>query len=251
MQELKEAILKTLVFFDLNNHPLTIAEIYTYLFKTEGLEDSTADNLYRGLEGLVADAKIAQIDGFYFLAGREEIVKDRLAAYPLYFDRIQKTAKKILLLRYVPYIRGIAVGGSLAGMYSNPISDIDFFVIVRPGRIWLGRLLLSFATHLMGVRRYGNHVANRICLNHYIVSGLKLPSDHTIYSAVEYASLLVLLNKEEFDRFLSRQDWMNDHLYSAPKESAGSVFTTKRSLFFQPLLETVLDILGAQFLEKL
>lgn len=203
------------------------------------------------LSDLISEGQIESRMGFYFLPGRAKLVTERMRAYAIYLDRIQKTSRFILILRCIPFIRGIAVSGSLAGMYAGDESDIDFLVITKKGRIWLARLFLSFITQVLGIRRYGKHISKRICLNHYIVEDYVLPSDHNVYTALEYASLLVLLNPEVFGRFLQNQIWLSNFLANPPQNLSVSIYTRRASRYFQPSLEFLINILGGFIWEKL
>lgn len=57
--------------------------------------------------------------------------------------------------------------GSLAEGRATNESDIDFFVQVEPGHIWVTRALVTLFIELAGIRRTDEKVAGRICLNWY------------------------------------------------------------------------------------
>ena len=247
----KNSIIKTLKYFDLHNHPLTLLEVQRFLLSDGWAKRPRLDEIFNDLEDLIGEKVVVEENGFFALYGRQELFEKRYRAYPIYFARIFKTARVVKILRYVPFVRGIAVSGSLAGMYSNEQSDIDFLVIVRKNRIWLARLFLSAVTQALGVRRHGENISNRICLNHYVAEDCILENDRTTYSAVEYASLLCLFNPAVLDDFLKKQIWLGNFLVFPPCEVSRSVYTVKPSRILQPALEFLIDILGGNFWERL
>ena len=58
-------------------------------------------------------------------------------------DRILPVAQRMArLIGSFPFIRGVFVSGSLSKHSMKADSDIDFFLITEPGRLWLARTLL-------------------------------------------------------------------------------------------------------------
>ena len=80
----------------------------------------------------------------------------------------KKAVKVVKVLRYVPFVRMIALCDNNGFLNTKKESDIDFFVITGAGQIWLTRFLVSLITQIMGVRRQGQKIDDRICLSFYI-----------------------------------------------------------------------------------
>lgn len=78
---------------------------------------------------------------------------------------ITKAQRYAELLGRVPFVEKVSLTGSLAEGRGTPSSDIDFFVQVSRGRLYVTRLLATVLIHLLGVRRHGDQIAGRICLN--------------------------------------------------------------------------------------
>ena len=205
------------------------------------------DEIFIKLRQLVETGEVEEENGFYCLSGRREIIERRLANYPFYLERVIRAARLIKWVKYIPYIRSVLLSGSTAGMHGGPKSDIDFIVIVKPGRIWIARLLLTGFMQFLGVRRYGDKITDRICLSHYIVDG---ESFETRYRPLDYATMLCMLNFEVASAFLARQKWLQGFLQTMP-EMPISVLTQTKSAILQPLLELIFEVLGAKYWDKL
>ncbi len=190
---LREAIIKTIVFFDLFEYPLTPLEISNYLDRRINLEEIT---LFLNNSNI-----ISQKNGFYFLAGREEILTTRAKRYNYTNRKIKIARRFISLFRFLPFIRTVALANSIGDHNLRDGSDIDLFVISASRRIWLSRLFLAGAAKILGRRPTIHRKQDKICLSFYI------STDHLDLSDLELAggdpyfnywqrSLFLLYNRE-------------------------------------------------------
>lgn len=72
------------------------------------------------------------------------------------------------LLRVVPFVRMAAVSGGLSFGLANKGSDIDIFVITRPGRLYTARFFMNALLMMFGVRVFGENKASRFCLSFFV-----------------------------------------------------------------------------------
>ena len=93
---------------------------------------------------------IEEFRGFYFLKGRKDLVDRRIQCDKNSAVKFEIAQKAALWLKYVPFVRMIAVTGTLAMKNCEKNSDIDFFVVLEKGRIFTGRLLVTLIVHLLG-----------------------------------------------------------------------------------------------------
>lgn len=225
---LADQILKTLKYFDVQDHPLTLLEIQKYLLREGdyaglGAERQKTKFVSAGeiqeclQEQLMAEvqgpAKVQSFLGFYFLAGRQEIAELRWQNNLYAVPRLKRAKKYLKYIRHIPFISAVAMAGSEALNNSRQGSDIDLLVLTQPNRIWLGRLLLTFYFQIFGVRRYGEKVANRFCLNHYIQEGKTVSHERHVYTAVEYVSLIPFFGGDKIYQFQNNNlQWIREYL---------------------------------------
>jgi len=133
----------------------------------------------------------------------------------------------------------IGATGSLATNNAAPKSDIDFFIIATPKRIWLCRLICSFVTHIAGIRRYGTHIQDRICLNYY-VSGDNLELHvKNLSNAHTYASLIPILDtRGHYKAFQEQNKWMKQYLTRFPWNHAHSKWYQEKTAMAKKLSRT-------------
>ena len=251
MLELKENILATLAYYDIFDFPLKTEEIFERLTNFKHLYISTALQLYsykeiqKGLDQLVIDRAISIREGYYFLDDREYLVPLRLKREKI-AKRKWRIAKRVIWrLRFVPYLRAVFASGSLAMRNTDELSDLDVLIVVRPGRIWLTRLLITAMLSILRVRRRGRDriAPDKICLNHYITDkSLRIPFK-SIYTAQTYTNLASMYVSDQLliENFMNANEWVLDYVYSW---NIKSVCTKSQQTMLARAAEWFLEILG-------
>ena len=225
---LKNRILETLRFFDLQDYPLTLLELQSFLLpekegyvgqldvqhelQGEGFakpEDRiTASNILKCLDSeLGGEMKCHR--GFYCLRGRGEIVRQRLLNYLFGIFRERRIRRFGWGLKFIPFVRGVSLAGSQVMGQQKKESDIDLFIVTDNQRMWLARTLVTAYFQVLGLRRHGPKVANRFCLNHYVAGGKKISQHRNFYTALEYAKLRPLVYASGQAEFIkANQEWL-------------------------------------------
>lgn len=211
-------VLNTIIYFDIFDYPLTINEIYTYLY-TGGM-DVTPFSSQEIDDIFISSEKLKKIittqSGFYFLKNREEIVKIRLDRYNIADKKFKIAKRAIWVLKFLPFIKMIAVCNNLAYQNAKSESDIDFFIITAKNRIYLVRFCVSV---LLGLFRFrGENKTDRICLSFYTTednmdfSNLPIAAED-IYLNFWLATLWPSYVRENFyEKFLEKNVWLKKYL---------------------------------------
>lgn len=169
------------------------------------------------LKYMVETGQLSEIKGYFTLPGREPLAETRKARKFIAEKFWNRTKLYGTYMRSVPFTKMIAVCNNLA--YDNPseTSDIDLFIVVRPGRMWLARLLITLILHFYGVRRHGNKVAGRFCLSFFVTSDkidmreFELPGEDP-YLAYWAKNLRPIVGEKEYLRFQElNHDWLADY----------------------------------------
>jgi hypothetical protein len=263
---LKNRILSTLKFFDLQDIPLTLLELHRFLlgdlsrialsqdenwelFKDAPLGGArSTDDLDEILACIGSECKneIESTLGYYHLPGRAQIVYTRWQNYFFGIKRERKIRKFLPFLRHLPFIRGVGVGGSQSLGQQRQESDIDLFVVAEPGFLWLARTLVSAYFQILGMRRHGRRIKNRFCLNHYVAGAKPVDRERNLYKAMEYSRLRSVVYPQGVERFLQKnQDWISVY---CPNFSVGESFQAQSPI--QKFLERLLLNPFGRVLEK-
>ncbi len=191
---------------------MTSFEIWKYLTREQEAEGEEKRyslwEVCRELESESVSRYVEQRRGFYMLKGRDGLPEKRIIR-----NKISETKYKILSraawwLRTVPFIRMIAVTGSLALKNAESGSDMDVLVVCERGKIFTGRMLLAFAAHLLGRRRHGRRIANRICLNYFITSSSLEINFKDLFSSGEYYAAVPMWGWNTFQKFRRKNTWI-------------------------------------------
>jgi len=176
-EKMKKAILETVAYFDLFDHPLTTEEIGKYLWDPASCELrrinlSTCElcrvNLMGVLSELVERGEIGFGDSYYFLIGRENNVAERQRRVKIAEKKLKMAVRGIKKMRWIPFVRAVFVCNTLSLGTAEEDSDIDVFIIIKENRIWLARLLMTILLQIFGLRRHGKKIKDRICLSFYL-----------------------------------------------------------------------------------
>jgi hypothetical protein len=193
-----KAILRTLLYFDIFDHPLTKNE----LFELNGTNLSFGE-FDHDLDELLASQIIGYDSGYFFLGDGYQKIRERIEKH----DRAVKHDKIAHfvsgMISSYPFVRAVMVTGSLSKKSQSPKADIDFFVITEPGRLWLCRtiLMLFKKVFLLNSKKY-------FCINYFIDSvHLEIP-EKNIFTATELAYLQPMNNPDLFRKMIEANAWM-------------------------------------------
>lgn len=193
----KTGILKWLAYFDIFQHPLTNVELAmlcaceTTLIDKEVLELEKAQqcffcdgfvSLNRDISSLINDRRVKELEA------------------QNYFEKLPRYVR---LIRRFPFVKGIAISGSLSKNVMYKDGDVDYFIITSENRLWLCRTLLILykKTVLLNSRKF-------FCLNYFVdEKNLKIP-DENLFTAVEIAYLLPVYNVAIFDQLKAENGWI-------------------------------------------
>lgn len=199
--QLEQAILKMITFFDLFSYPLTAWEIKRYL--------DDRFSLLSILRVLKSSSTIVSQDGFYFLLGRQENIVTRQKRHNYSQAKLKIAHRFSRLFSWCPTLRMIALANSIGQNNLRRESDLDFFIITSPGRIWLSRLYCTGLAKILNSRPTARNKQDKVCLSFYLASDrlnltdLKL-KDGDPYFEYWQRSLILLYNKNEtYEKFLA------------------------------------------------
>lgn len=208
-------ILATVAYYDAMDFPLTAFEIWKHLIAHD--RDSKEDQSCRLGEVVAAlqagrrPERIAERNGFYHLLGREAIVDSRIRTEKISAGKLRRLRLLSRIIACVPFVHMFGAAGSLAMKHAGQGSDWDVFVVLRSGRIWIGRTLLTGFLHLIGKRRHGNRVNDRVCLNYFVTDDNLRIGMKDLFSAHEYRFLVPLYNFRLFQVFEIKNSWIKGY----------------------------------------
>jgi predicted nucleotidyltransferase len=206
-----QSIIHTLAFYDaVGGVPLTKIELYKYLAAAPSLElsfdkaqDKSSLRFSDFLEMLenqwsYLGAYIDRKRGFYFLKKNTEAYAKRIGGGKTGIKKWRIAKRMAKVISFLPYVRMIAITGSLALHTTNKDSDIDVLIAAKGGHIWTTRVLVSALTHVLRKRRHKNKIRDRICLNHYVSDSENVLRPRHLFSAHICATLVPVWKQKSY-----------------------------------------------------
>ena len=239
VQEL--AFLRSVTYAALFDYPLTLAQLHASLVEVRA-EAPVVASWWRDSEFL--QATVGHRDDLYFPAGRAELLTTRTRREALSRDLLEREHRVLSLVARMPFVRMVALSGSLAHLNAERSADLDLFVITGPGRVWSVTLSVLVISRLLGWRK-------RMCLN-YVISERAIaiePAD--LFSANQIIHLRPIVGHDVFERFVHANPFVKA-LY--PNFEAGKElphFPNPQASGLKPLFERALSVGTGRVLENM
>ncbi|MDO8581460.1 MAG: hypothetical protein Q7S16_01165 [bacterium] len=230
MNALHQSILAAITYFDLFDYPLTSTEVWKYLWldrstpsvdqkKHSVLKTPSLFAVIEELEKLEKDGRVVSGNGFYFLPGRETLIKTRNFRHVIAYRKWHRALRVVRVLRWFPFIRMIGVANTLAYDNADEGSDIDLFIVTAKGRVWTARFFIVLFLQLFGLRPNVKTRRDKICAcffvdeDHLDISNLALPGEPDVYLHYWIATLWPLYNLDGvYEKFFEANAWVQKNV---------------------------------------
>lgn len=254
MSGLRNSILATITYHDALNLPLTAFEIDKFLINPKRINQKLGDfklsNVLKQLESLEKKEIIESKYGFYFLSSRGKLANERINRQKIADKKWKLTRRAIKFLNMVPYVSAVFGSGSLAMNNTTDKSDLDVLIVVKNGRIWTTRFLISALLSALGVRRtkFHNIAPDKVCLNHYVTdTSLAIPY-RSMYNAQTYARLVPILIRDESvtSNFKRENNWIKEYLANWTEDAEFHLKTLPADSKLKSIADFMEDVLDGK-----
>ena len=240
MTAAQSAVIRTLIYFDIFKHPLKDVEI-SCLIQDKNL---TPDEIEKAIADLISLGIIGYQKGFCFLNNNAGIIERRLSGEIIAAKSLETAKRYSKLISKFPFVRAIALSGSLSKNYMNEKSDIDYFIITSKGRMWVARTLLILYKKIFLFNSHKN-----FCVNYFLSEDALDVPDKNIFTATEVSFLIPTYNYSLYSRFRETNEWVTDHLPHFPLRKAEHINDEKKHLL-KNTLEYILSGLAGEKLDS-
>lgn len=196
-------ILEIIAYFDIFNHPVNETELCM-------LVNLNSTVLRIETNSLIEQRMVYSLGNYFSIQQEiqtlivEREKKVQIAAE--YYPKIKKYAQ---IIQRFPYVRAIAISGSLSKGVMQSDGDIDFFIITAPNRLWTCRslLILYKKIRLLNSRKY-------FCLNYFVDTDHLEIIDKNIFTAIELFYLLPIYSKDQsLEAFFTKNLWIKEFVH--------------------------------------
>lgn len=238
------AVLRSVVYASLFDYPLTLAQLEQSLVG-ERADAATIETWWRVSAFL--QSTIGRRDGLYFPAGRSDLVRTRSRREALSRELLDRDQRILSLIARMPFVRMVALSGSLAHLNAEGSADLDLFVITAPHRVWSVTVATLVLAKLLGCRK-------RVCMNYIISERAMTIEPRDLFTANQIIHLRPLMGHKVFNRFVKangfvREFYPNFELDEDPRSSAFARPEPRRDGLV-PLAERLLSLGVAPVIER-
>lgn len=248
MDNSEKAIVRTLLYSDIFDYPLSEEEVWKYLISNKNINKTVFDSKIKKINSVVF-----RKNGFLHLEKKESAVSKRIIKFKesqRKFDFACKTIKKLFI---IPSVIFVGISGNLSMMNAGKMDDIDLFVITKKDTVWITRLLLIVYLKILGKhrKRTDKKVANKFCLN-MIIDEEKLSLSknlRSLYTAHEIVQLKPVMQRgNTYEKFINCNKWIQFYMPNAYEEIKSQRVKDIRKNLFSDLLG---DFLSFSFIERI
>jgi hypothetical protein len=199
-------VFHALAYADVFDYPLTAPEVYRYL-------TSSTATLEEVSQVLAQESFFSRVGEYFTLRGREEIVgvrKRRAAVARRLWSKARRYAK---LISTLPFVRMVAVTGSLAMNNTEQGKDVDLMMVTAPHHLWTCRaltLLIARLAKLEGVT---------LCPNYLVTTDALELKERSSYVAHELAQMVPLSGMNVYAEMMRMNAWIAEYLPNVSVET--------------------------------
>ncbi len=207
-------VLRTLAYFDIFNHPLKLEEIQRF-----GAGDgSDPEELLLVLADLEARGLAQRCGEFWGMKDCTRAVQLREEAEQRARARMPKALSMSRRIARFPFVRAVFLSGSMSKGCLAKDGDIDFFIVTRPGRLWVARTLLILYKKffLLNSRR-------DFCVNYFLDTEHLTVEDRNRFTATEVVTLIPTYGNGTTEAFFERNAWAFKMFPDAPTPQSHEV----------------------------
>lgn len=234
-EQVLHRILMPLLYFEIFSYPLTTEEIRQL---NPGLPFETGE-LKSALDQAVKHGLLFEHKGFYSTQNKPEWVARRQDNNQRAERYIRHAYRMTHLIRRFPFVRGVFLSGALSKNVMPRDGDIDYFIITKPGRLWVSRTLLVLFKKffLLNSHKY-------FCVNYFVDTAHLTIEEKNLFTATEIVTLVPLYNQELYQKLLEHNDWVLDYYPNFPARDTTRTIKLRNSKVQQQTESVLAGSLG-------
>lgn len=197
---LRSDIIKTLVYYDVFQHPLLADELREFS-AIQPLPSIAAFN--QTLNEMVLHGQLFKVGRFYALRNDAAMAEKRESGNALAQQYMNKALNRARFIWKFPFVEAVYLSGSMSKGVMAPDGDVDFFIITRPGKLWLARTLLIAYKKLFLLNSY-----KFFCVNYFIDTNHLTIEEQNLFTATEVVTLVPACDNGWYDAFFKANKWV-------------------------------------------
>lgn len=201
-------------------------------------------DVLRAANSLADDQVVFRYEDFYCIQPAESIVQRRKKGNQAAERFLQLASKKASFIAKFPFVRAVMASGSLSKGYMDEKSDLDFFIITAPRRLWIARTLLVIYKRLFLLNSH-----KYFCVNYFVDERHLEIEEKNLFTATELATALPLYGAQYYQQLMAMNPWLKKvfpNYTPRPTDDVPKASVSGPKKF----METVINVLPADRLES-
>jgi len=243
----RTSIIKTLSYSGVFGYPITFYQISNNLISGSLF---THKKIKKELEKLVNDGTVKKVKNRFMLKGIKNHDVRKREKYTR--EIIKKYKEKIKLLKKVPWVKMIAITGSVANYDAEEGADIDLLIITEKNRLWITRgfvfLILKIINELPKDKS-----KRKICPNIFLDESNMAWSEkkRNLYVAQNILSVQPFSWRDNiYFRFLNENNWIKKYYKNFNLNYEDKKTESKRDSSLMISLENIARKKEIKYMEK-
>jgi hypothetical protein len=187
------AIARSVLYASLFDYPLTLAQLRQTLLESVQTPSQILAAYHRD------DALRAAVEyreGFFFPEGRYDLVQERRRREARSRAFLRRHHQLLTLLCAIPYVRMVALSGSIAHLNLEGDGDLDLFIVTRGRRVWSVTVAVVLLAKLMRRRR-------SVCANFVVADSHLALEQQDLFTASQIVHLKPLVGPDVLRRLVA------------------------------------------------
>jgi hypothetical protein len=186
------AIARSVVYASLFDYPLTLAQLRQTLIEST----QTPSQVLAAFNGSPALQDVVEYrDGFFFPKGRADLLEERRRREARSRAFLQRHRLLLRLVCALPYVRMVALSGSIAHLNLEGSGDLDLFIVTRGRHVWSATLAVLLLSKAMRRRRI-------VCANFVVADSRLVLEQQDLFTASQVIHLKPLIGRDVFQQLL-------------------------------------------------
>jgi predicted nucleotidyltransferase len=243
----RTSIIKTLAYSGVFGYPVTFYQISNNLISGKLF---TYKKIRKELEKLIDEGVVKKVKNRFMLKGIRTHNVSKREKYTR--EIIEKHKEKIKLLKKVPWIKMIAITGSVANYDAEENDDIDLLIVTEKNRLWITRgfvfLILKIINELPKDKS-----KRKICPNIFLDESNMAWSDkkRNLYVAQNVISMQPFSWRDDtYFKFINENNWVKKYYKNFNVDYQDKKIKTKKDSPLMVFLEKVARKEEIKYMEK-